>query len=350
MRTFAGRSAASGLALGFALACLATTASAQSFTVEEPSSVLIFPKVVCEDDPVETDTVIQTTNTSNMMAYAHCFYTDGQSVNGLPRWTVTDFQISLTRQQTSTWSACTGRPVNPADDQGGLDPGAVPPVVPGFTGSLVCVQMDSPFDGAPSGANDLTGRADVGGAGYNAIGVPALGTPGDDNVLSLDGVEYAQCPSAYHLNFATNGSQGALALGPMMNMGLNDSVASVSTAITVVPCSFDFAGLRPADVALNFPDIWDEMETRGSQGVDDPVICWENIQLDGTGFELPTAFGTAIVEGSEIQDQAGPRVPAPFVAVASVLRVGGTSLAVDSATTNLHAVDGELADGQIILP
>ncbi len=343
MRTFAGRSTASGLALGIALACLASTASAQ-FTVEEPSSVLIFPKVVCTSQPRQ-DTVIQATNTSNMMAYAHCFYTDGQSLNGVARWSVTDFPLSLTRQQTTTWSACSGRPLNPGDSQLGIDPGSVPPVVDGFTGSLVCVQVDSPFQGAPSGANNLTGRADVGASGYNAVGLPAINA-GADKVLDLDGVEYAQCPSSYHLNFATNGSVGAIALGPMAGQGLDDSVATVSTSVTVVPCNFDFANLIPSRVNIGYNPIVDEMENSGSQGTPDEVICWDNLQLDSTGFELATSFGTAQVNGTDSTTGS----PAPFVAVASVLRVGGTSLGSDSATTNLHAVDGALANGQIILP
>lgn len=339
MRTFAGQCAASVMALGMALASLAGNASAQSFTVEEPSSILIFPKVVNTED---RDTVIQITNNNNMMAYAHCFYTDGQSLNGVPRWAVTDFSISLTRQQTTTWTASTGRPVNPADDQPGLDPGAVPPTVPGFTGSLVCVQMDSPFDGAPTGANDLTGRADVDGGDYNAIGIPGIDVDAD-RFLDLDGVEYAQCASSYHVNFPVNGPSGAIALGPMLGQGLGDAVATVSSSVTVVPCNFDFGNLIPARVTIGFNPIVDELETQSSVGAGE-VICWENLQLDGIGFELPTSFGTARVNGTR------NNVPAPFVGIASVIRVGGVSGGSDVAMTNLHAASGALASGRIILP
>ncbi len=342
MITFAGRRTTSVVTLSVALACIAAIAGAQSFTVEEPSSILIFPKVVNEDG---RDTCVQITNNNNMMAHAHCFYTDGQSLNGAPRWAVTDFRISLTRQQTTTWCVSTGRPVDPADSNNGLDPGPVPPVIPGFTGSLVCVQVDSPFDGAPSGANDLTGRADVAGADYNAIGIPAVGVVGADQVLDLDGIEFAQCPSAYHLNFAVNGPAGAIALGPMVGVGLGDSVATVSSSVTVVPCNFDFGNLIPARVSVGFDPIIDEMETAGSQGATE-VICWDNLQLDGDGFVLPTSFGTAQVNGTD--PDTGD--PAPFVAVANVLRVGGRSGAMDSASTNLYAVSNSLANGQIILP
>ena len=340
MRTFAGRRAASGLALGVALAFLATTESAYSFTVEEPASVLIFPKVVCEDGDPQRETVIQTTNNDNVMSHAQCFYTDGQTVNGLPRWNVTDFRLTLTRQQTTTWSACTGRPVDARDSQNGLDPGFVPPVVPGFTGSLVCVQTD--ITGSPNGGEDLTGRADVGGAGYNAVGI-RTGTNGDDgdNILDLDGLEYQRCPTSYHLNFATAGSAGAIALS-----GLSDVPATVSTSMTVVPCSFDFANLIPARVTIGYDPIVDEMEAAGSQGAGE-VICWDNLQLEGIGFDsVLTSFGTAQVNGT---DSDGAAVP--FAAVANVFRVGGTSQATDSASTNLHANrTAPLASARIVLP
>ncbi len=343
MITFAGRRTASVAALSVALACLGATAGAQPsdqpFTVEEPSSILIFPKVVNEDG---RDTCVQITNNNNMMAHAHCFYTDGQSLNGAPRWAVTDFQISLTRQQTTTWCASTGRPINAADAQTGIDPGAVPPVIPGFTGNLVCVQVDSPFDGAPTGANDLTGRADVAGADYNAIGLQGLDVD-DDRFLELDGLEYTRCASSYHLNFAVNGPAGAVALGSMPGFGINN-VGTVSNSLTVTPCNFDYGNLIPARVAVGFNPIIDEMEDAGSQGTVN-VTCWDNLQLDGDGFDLPTSFGTAQVNGTDPSSGAA----APFVGVANVLRTGGSG-ASDSAITNLHAVTDSLANGRITLP
>ena len=86
------------------------------------------------------------------------------------------------------------------------------------------------------------------------------------------------------------------------------------------------------------------METRGSSGTPDEVICWDNLQLAGTGFDgFPTSFGTAQMNANQASQ------PAPFVAVANVLRVGGGG-GIASAITNLHAVDGSLVDGRIILP
>ncbi len=353
MRTFAGRYAASVLALGFGLACLGATQPAYSFTIEEPSSVLIFPKVVNTDDD---DTVIQVTNNHTMMVHAHCFYTDGQTINGQPRWAVTDFRLTLTRRQTTTWAASTGRPVDAMDGQQGLDPGVVPPTVPGFTGSLVCVQMELPYGGVASGGDNLTGRASAGSGDYNAIGLEAHGA-GDENgdgVLTLGdpavmGSEYERCPTAYHLNFVPNGQVGAVALGPAATAVGIDGIGQVSTSVTVVPCDFDFGNLRPARVSINYDPIVDELEQAGSQGGGE-VVCWDNLQLTGLGFDsITTSFATAVISGAEPAVPGQAPVPASFAAVANVLRIGGGG-GSDVASTNLHAVTGALADGQIVLP
>src|SRR5690606_38497567 len=125
---------------------------------------------------------------------------------------------------------------------------------------------------------------------------------------------------------------------PVLGQGLGDAVATVSSWLTVVPCNFDFGNLIPARVTIGFNPIVDELETQSSAGAGE-VVCWENLQLDGTGFELPTSFGTARVNGTR------NNAPAPFVGIASVIRVGGVSGGSDVAMTNLHAVTGALATG-----
>src|SRR4029077_9297661 len=110
-----------------------------------------------------------------------------------------DFSLTLTRQQPTHWAVSLGRAVNPLDSEQGLDPGLIPPVGPSFTGFLTCVQTD--VGGTPVGGNALKGEATIGVIGgpgevnnvskYNAIAIPAVGTVGSDNVLSLDGIEYA---------------------------------------------------------------------------------------------------------------------------------------------------------------
>ena len=151
--------------------------TAGAFTTERPSSVLIFPKVV----NTNPDTIIQITNAGQMMTHAVCFYTDGRTVGGEPVWQVTDFALTLTRQQPTHWSVGEGRAVNPQDEVGGLDPGLIPPVAEGFTGFLVCVEVLA--DGTPVSANSLKGEATIGDitfpggvnavSKYNAIGIQA---------------------------------------------------------------------------------------------------------------------------------------------------------------------------------
>jgi len=334
-----------GVLIGMTLA--AGTVSAQgNFSTERPSSILIFPKVVNT-----SDTVIQITNTSNMMTFAHCFYTDGRSVGGVPIWQVTDFEIALTRQQPTHWLASTGRPVNPQDSIGGIDPGLIPPVSPGFTGFLVCVE--TLLDGTPAGGNSLKGEATVGeinGVGgtnnvakYNAIGIPACngaqglcgpsgGDVDGDNVLSLDGIEYAKCPGGVYVNFTAEGAPD-LAIE-----GAGNTPSAVSTNLTLVPCGMDFQNLRPVTSRLSIPIIENEFENRVSIEPGRDLTCWFSgtlvtpgvfgppfvMSLTGLGSE----FGTALIRPQSTT------VP-PWLGVATVLRTAGDGTS-DTAATNLH--------------
>lgn len=315
-------------------------AQAQNFSTERPGSILIFPKVVNT-----SDTIIQITNTDNSMTYAHCFYVNGASVNGQPLWQVTDFELALTRQQPTHWAASTGRAVNPADMTPGIDPGLIPPVAPGFTGYLTCVETLA--DGTPTSGNHLIGVATVGeingtGGGanivskYNAIAIPGClgddGPCGDtgaanggDNILSLDNVEYARCPGGVYLNFESEGGPD-LALAGAGNIG-----STVSTDLTLVPCGIDFENLIPESTTLS-AEIRDEFENRTSISAID-VDCFFEEPLSApifTGqFVLPTTFGSAI-----LRPQAGTG-NLPALGVANVLRTAddGTQ---DTAATNLH--------------
>jgi hypothetical protein len=104
--------AASALML---IAAMVRPASAES-TTERSSSILIFPKVIYN---ASRDTVIQISNTSNSMAHAHCFYVNstplcigsGDCLAGTctgvcePQWQEVDFDIWLTKQQPTHWTA-----------------------------------------------------------------------------------------------------------------------------------------------------------------------------------------------------------------------------------------------------
>ncbi len=332
MRTVKGLSA-SGVAtimLGAMLA--AGTVSAQErFTTESPGSILIFPKVINTNG---RQTVIQITNTTNMPRFAHCFYINGQIYAGQQLCTVTDFEISLTRQQPTSWAAGVGRSINPMDAQDGIDPGAVPPVPPGFTGALICVEVNS--GGDPTDSNPFKGEATTGeevvNAGvephnaskYNAVAVEAVsGANNGDNVLELDNTEYAACPTGGLLNFAAES-------GPDLVFTLAGNDPSVvSTTLAVVPCSIDLQNLIPATTLLNFET---RNEFEGARSALVPVTCWGALNLDDAEFlgtmtpaGLGSLFGFSQITGS----------PLGFVAVANATRVGANG-ASDAASTNLH--------------
>lgn len=220
---------------GFAVALGGIASSAHgTVTTERGASILAFPKVIVSDG---VDTIIQITNTSNNMVHARCFYVDAQPDSfGRAQWQVTDFNIWLTKQQPTSWQVSRGRFVNPADScetipsgplvglfypaencaQAGIDPGAIPPVVEGFTGELKCIEVD--VSGNPIGGNHLKGEATLRYPGpqgtydtakYNALGIlgtEIAGETGDE--LRLDQPsdtedvfgQYNACPNQLIVN------------------------------------------------------------------------------------------------------------------------------------------------------
>jgi hypothetical protein len=335
---------------GAALA--AGVAHAQGASTERPGSILIFPKVVNDD----VDTIIQITNTTNSLTYAKCFYVNGDTFNGQPLWQVTDFDLVLTRQQPTHWAASQGRAVNPLDSAGqpgaGLDPGLVPPVVPGFTGFLTCVETTA--DGTPISGNSLIGTAVVGAIGgtaganaaskYNAVAIPGCvgqngpcGPNGDanngDDILELNGVEYARCPGGLYLNFQSEGGPD-----PAID-GASNTPSTVSTNLSLVPCGIDFQNLEPTTTLIGV-EIRDEFETRTSVTSGIPVDCYYTGSLGdpvfGGQMTLPTEFGSAI-----LRPFAGSGQP-PVLGVANVLRTAGDGTS-DTAATNLHFCTDESA-------
>ena len=241
-------------------------ASAES-TTERSSSILIFPKVIYN---ASRDTVIQISNTSNSMAHAHCFYVNatplcigsGDCLAGTctgicePQWQEVDFDIWLTKQQPTHWTASLGRFTNPNDepcdrntgnydcDSAGLDPGRVPPVSSfPFQGELRCIEVDQ--SGAPISGNHLKGEAtlvttDGQATKYNAVGL--LGEPftnNGDNILCLgggvsddcpSGAEYEGCGARDLLTHFSGGADNPL-FGP---------TSTVETEVTLVPCRADY--------------------------------------------------------------------------------------------------------------
>jgi hypothetical protein len=333
MRTAKGRSKRCIGTIAATLALLVTASAAQAqedrFTVERPSSVLIFPKVV--QGPDGRKTTIQITNTSNMLVQAHCFYVNGADLNGIPLWQITDFSISLTRQQPTSWCSDQGRPVDPTDDQTGLDPGSVPPLPPGFAGGLVCVQVN--VDGMPSGGDSLKGEATIAETNasaqlvtvgkYNAVGIQAIDDNGD-NVLRLDNVEYAACPAGAYLNFVPEGAQDDIV------NGFGNGPSAVSTTLALIPCSMDFENLVPGRSIASF-QFRDEFEV-GPSLTPVNVECWTPFSLADAPLSPATSstYWHARITATERQPGDGG-----FVGVANVRRVGANG-GVASSLTNLH--------------
>ncbi|MEO8601615.1 MAG: hypothetical protein ABI629_03460 [bacterium] len=310
-------------------------------------SVLVFPKVVFA---AGNDTVIEITNTSNNMVHAHCFYVNGApDALGNPLWQVTDFSLWLTRQQPTHFVVSAGRPVNPSDPPGsagaGIDPGAVPPVVPGFTGELKCVQVDA--SGTPFGANSLKGEAviisttgDV--SKHNAIAIlanPDLAADGEANQLLLDNTaehdgEYNACPNQLYLDHFVDGTPNPVvqSLNPDACTG---GQCPIRTYLTLVPCSQDFENNIPAAVTVQFA-IVNELEQVFSAST--TVECWENFRL--ADVDAPTGRCTVGAASVCTTDQQCIGLGQGFCNKNSVFSVG--TLGTGSAFTRISpvALDG----------
>ncbi len=269
-------------------------APVEHVSTERASTILVFPRVVATS---ETDTTVLITNSSNSTVRAHCFYVDGrllfpdqpQSVLNPPLWQETDFTISLVRQQPTHWVVSEGRRKDLTDSAcrpqdvdcrgAGIDPGRIPPVVQGFTGELICVEVDDA--GAPLAGNHLTGRAELkhlstgdmssySGFGFVANPDFSLANPlclgGESRESCPDGPALVGCPAEWLLTHAAEGAQDPV-LGP----------GSVSeTRLTVVPCSVDFENQIPGKTTLQFL-VTNEFEQVFSSSTS--VECWGEFAL-----------------------------------------------------------------------
>lgn len=278
-----------GALVGMWLTVVATGAGAQVST-QESASVIVFPKVVVDDN---WDTTIQIGNGANRPTRAICHYVNGgrtapdQPPGPLnpPLWAEVDFTIGLARLQPTHWVVSRGRSVGGEPcgttssdcDEAGLLPGLVPPVLLGFTGELLCIEVDA--SGAPWSGNALHGLATlthrttgevikypaVGLAGFdtnNADGRLCLGGPASD-VCSL-GAEYAPCPNAWVVSHPSDFDDRRV-----------DSDAS-RTSLTVVPCSQSLDDQIPAAVTLSIR-LTNELEQ--SFSLSTSVQCWADLDL-----------------------------------------------------------------------
>ncbi len=280
-----------------ALAGVASAADYWNVTTERSGSMVVFPKVI---GTTQMDTIIRLANTGNPLAFVHCFYVTDTCAE-------TDFDLILTKQQPTHWSASTGRrgafnPVDWGTDATGLPPGLVPPVRPGFKGQLICLQVDP--EGFPYPGNALKGEAvlrDANGdvSRYNATSFPALFADADPrNVLELnktpdsDG-EYVACPDTLVFNHFKEGSPDRVTM--QADASCDDTTGgncSVSTELTLVPCSIDLETATGGSVRLKFT-IYDEFEQPQSANLS--LSCWWSKTLDQinpvfTTLATPSAY------------------------------------------------------------
>ncbi len=333
MRTEKRSAFLSGLCgVAVALGLMASTAHA-AVTTERGASILAFPKVLASED---ADTIVQITNISNNMVHAHCFYVNAApDPFGAPQWQITDFTIWLTKQQPTHWRVGTGRFVNPTDNNqcidgnsyypsidcadAGIDPGAVPPVPPGFQGELKCVEID--VAGNPIGGNHLKGEATLiyeGGdvSKYNAVGIQGTDLAGEtgnelllNQPLDADDAEpvgqYNACPNVLLLNHLADGVTDPVLYANELGGTCSDNGApcysdadcegvcnnapqildasrtlslrsATVTDLTLVPCTQDFENAVPETVTVQF-QIFNEFEQVFSASTS--VECWENFFL-----------------------------------------------------------------------
>jgi hypothetical protein len=312
-----------------------------------------------------------------------------------PLWTEIDFDIWLTKQQPTHWLVSEGRLVDPTDEPcstasrvwteddlkmnatalscngAGIDPGRVPPVVEYFTGELKCVEVDA--SGAPLSGNHLKGEAtlvslnvcdpgtksctltpgvpcevneqcadavfDV--AKYNAVGILGnefnngdgnlcLGGEPDDQDCPTGG-EYNACPEFWILNNVGEGAEDPLA----DSFGFSRSDSSVTTNLTIVPCTQNFESQNPESVTL-FIEAWDEYELALSTFAQ--VTCWADLNLSDID---PFAFAAA--NGSTFKQV---RIRPTNLTQSGVIMVGEefhevdqeptSSQDISSAAMNLH--------------
>jgi len=357
---------------------------------DQPAAILVFPKVLVDaSTPPLTargrvDTLIRISNVSNRTTSVHCFWLNAnghchnspdtvcnprkyaQSTaqcpnNGLciAEWQETDFRIRITPFQPVAWLASRGsvlcQPGDPIDPPclplGASRPGpagqdnegsAILPVSEDpFIGHLKCFVVDA--NGLPLDRNDLRGEAEIirSNAGqldvsaYSAIGIPALpGRNNQDDTLVLGGpaAEYSSCPNILIMEHFFDGATDPL------------SGRSVSTDLTLVPCSENYAQQEPVVTNAQFL-VYNEFEQRFSTSR--LVTCFDDIRISNieTRSNDRSLFSAAVAGTLTGQTRIRGVGSAghTFLGVAEEFRDGG-----GAAAFNLH-FHGTRPDSDLIL-
>ncbi len=290
---------------------------------DQPGAILVFPKILVDTSivPLTTrgrvDTLIRISNVSSRPATVHCFWVNANGHchnspgtvcnprkfavstaqcpnNGLciADWQETDFRLNITPRQPIAWLASRGsvlcRPGDPVEPPclplGQFHPGPggqdnegsniLPVSEDPFIGHLKCIQVDA--NGAPIDRSDLRGEAEIitsdlaGGldvSAYSAIGIPALpGRNNQDDTLVLGGpaAEYSSCPNILIMDHFFDGATDPI------------SSRTVTTALTLVPCSENYAQQEPIITPVQFL-VFNEFEQRFSTSR--VVQCFDDITI-----------------------------------------------------------------------
>jgi len=307
-------------------------------TTNDTGTVLIFPKVIANGT---RDTLIQITNTGNLITAAHCTYVNAVGQCSISQTSCTridvgslgspdcpalatpgnsgqcaldgssctsdtdceglgnkclnlsresclntcsfehDFDIFLTAQQPTVWRVSTGRPSNPSDQFKGFDPApgaGVQGVTPDFEGTLRCVETD--LTGAITASNKLKGEA-------------VLETLDSGEISEYNAVAIKGNSSPETTIVLDNKSFNACANNLWVNNYADfapDALfgnATVTTEVTLVPCSEDLEDGIAIQAAADFTFIReDELPGSSRDGV--PFNCYFNQTLSDIDFGEPS--------------------------------------------------------------
>ncbi len=380
-------------------ACAVPAAALADVASDQAAAILVFPKLVVDTSaPPQTargqvDTLIRVSNTSNKPITMFCFYVNAtpHCTNGTgsclstpvtcsptgacqAEWQESDFVVNLTARQPIAWLASRGSvlceesddpslPCLPLSDKGRPGPGGqsnsdsrIAPVPEDpFIGELKCVEVDR--NNVPVEANDLKGEVeiirsngeDLDVSAYNAIGIPSfVGTNNKDTILVLGGTcvggtnagnpctsasscpggqcpaEYSSCPNTLILDHFFDGAADPV------------SERTISTDLTLVPCSEDFATQVPITTTVQFL-VFNEFEQRLSTSR--PVTCFQEFHIsDIDKASQDRSIFSAAVQGTltgqtRIRGVADQHVDHghALLGIAEDFRDGGGSAAV-----NLH--------------
>ncbi len=336
MRLLERKPRLSGLVAGLAMLALATGVHAQpEISTTDPGSIVIFPKVIADGT---RDTIISLTNTSNMMAFAHCEATNGiglcRNLTGDPaqtyycssdedclnvtdpaggtianagpcdlQWAPGDFDVVLTAQQPTFWRVSTGRDQDPtfsSGDQCTTSGGST--TCPGFflapvnnsgaggsvqaftefRGEIRCFQVDNnSMNGSPEGAlmpgNALKGEAFI--ESVDPVSGVGNGLLSAYNAINVQGTQ-----SSDPFTATLDGVQYARCPDELtfdhLAPGSQDpfSGADVDVELTFIPCTFNT--VNPTFFAL-FLETIDMQEQPLSDSSE--RACWANLTGSSTG-------------------------------------------------------------------